>query len=84
MSGKRFPEVHKPQVLKSFTLSKASRGACSACRSNMGCFILFAYNILHIMCRVLLIDGDRLHCSTFPYIILVSCIIFTTRTDMRS
>jgi hypothetical protein len=36
------------------------------------------------MCRVSLIDGDRLHGSTLPYIILVSCIIFTTRTAMRS
>jgi hypothetical protein len=45
--------------------------------------------ILHVMycactCRVLLIDGDRLHGITLPYIILVSCIIFTTRTAMRS
>jgi hypothetical protein len=45
--------------------------------------------ILHVMycacmCRVLLIDGDRLDGSTLPYIILVRCIIFMTRTAMRN
>jgi hypothetical protein len=65
------PGVHKPQVLRSLTLSKASPGAYSARRSNMNCVIF----ILHVMycaftCRVLLIDGDRLYGSTLPHIIL--------------
>jgi hypothetical protein len=34
-------------------------------------FILFACDVLRITCRVLLIDGDRLHGSTLLYIILL-------------
>jgi hypothetical protein len=69
MSSRRSLEVRKPQVLRSLTMSKGSPGACSACRANMN------YFILHVMyyvctCRILLIDGDRLHGSTLPYIIL--------------
>jgi hypothetical protein len=78
------PEVRKPQVLRSLTLSKVSPGAYSACRCNMSCCILFACDVLHITCRILLIDGDRLHGSTLPYTIIVSYIIFSTRTVMRS
>jgi hypothetical protein len=69
-SSRRFPEVHKPEVLRNLTLSKVSPGAYGAYRSNMICFTLF---ILHVMdvcvtCRVLLIDDDRLHGSTLPCI----------------
>jgi hypothetical protein len=37
----RLPEVHKPQVLRSLTLSKASPNAYSSYRSNMIYFTLF-------------------------------------------
>jgi hypothetical protein len=47
-------------------------------------FYFIACDVLCITCRVLLIDDDRLHGSTLPYIILVSCIIFTTSTAMHS
>jgi hypothetical protein len=30
------------------------------------------------------VDGDRLYGSTLPYVIVVNCIIFMTRTAMRS
>jgi hypothetical protein len=45
-------------------------GACSAYRSNMVCFTLFLLHVMYlcITCRVLLIDHDRLHGSTLPYI----------------
>jgi hypothetical protein len=83
-SSRRFPEVHKAQVLRSSTLSESGLGACSVYRYNMSCFILFACDVLHITCRLFLIGGDRLHGSTLPYIVLVSCIIFMTRTAMHS
>jgi hypothetical protein len=69
-SSRWFPEVHKPHVLRSITLSKASLSAYSAYRSNMTCFILFLLHVMYlcIMCRVLLIDDDRLHGSTLPCI----------------
>jgi hypothetical protein len=65
-----FPEVHKPQVLRSLTLSKASPDAYSAYRFNMICFTLFLLHAMYscITCRVLLIDDDRVHGSTLPYI----------------
>jgi hypothetical protein len=68
-SSKRFLVVHKPHVLRSLSLSKASLGAYSAYRSNMTCFNLFLLNVMYlcITCRDLLIDDDRLHGSTLPY-----------------
>jgi hypothetical protein len=68
-SSKRFPEVHKPQVLRSLSLSKASPSAYSAYKSNMTYFTLFLLHVMYlcITCRVLLIDDDRLHGSTLPY-----------------
>jgi hypothetical protein len=69
-SSRRFLEVHEPHVLRSLTLSKASSGAYSAYRSNMIGFTLFLLHVMYlcITCRVLLIDGDRLHGSTLSYI----------------
>jgi hypothetical protein len=69
-SSRRFLEVHKPRVLRSLTLSNVGLGACSAYRSNMICFTLFLLHVMYlgIMWRVLLIDDDRLHSSTLPYI----------------
>jgi hypothetical protein len=46
-SSRRFPEVHKPQVLRSLTLSKASLSAYSAYRSNMIDFTLLHVLIVH-------------------------------------
>jgi hypothetical protein len=71
-SSKRFPEVQKPQVFRSLTLSKASPGAHSAYRSNVTCFTLFLLHVVYlcITSRVLLIDDGRLHGSTLPYNIL--------------
>jgi hypothetical protein len=71
-SSKRFPEVHKPQVLRSLTLSKASPSAYSVYRSNMTCFTLFLLYVMYlcIIYRVLLIDGDRFHSSTLLYFTL--------------
>jgi hypothetical protein len=40
-SSRRFPEVHKPQVLRSLTPSKESPGAYNAYRSKMIYFTLF-------------------------------------------
>jgi hypothetical protein len=58
--SRRFPKVDKPHVLRSFTLSKASPGACSTRRSNMNCF---SWHVMYcaFTCRVLLIDSDMLH-----------------------
>jgi hypothetical protein len=55
-------------------LEQGCPSACSARGANMNYFILF-YFILYVMycactCRILLIDGDRLHGSTLSYIIL--------------
>jgi hypothetical protein len=68
----RFPEVHKLQNLRSLTLCKASPSAYSAYGSNMTCLLLFiACDVLSITYMVLLVDGDRLHGSTLPYITLL-------------
>jgi hypothetical protein len=63
-------EVHKPQVFRSLSLSKASPGAYSAHRSNMIGFTLFLLYVFYlcITSRVLLIDDDMLHGNTLPYI----------------
>jgi hypothetical protein len=67
--------VHKHQVLRSITRlwSKASLGAYSTYGSNnMTCLLFFiACDVLCITYRVLLMDGDRLHGSTLPYITLL-------------
>jgi hypothetical protein len=64
-----FLKVHKPQILRSLSLSKASLDAYSAYRSNMTCFTLFLLHVMYlcITCRVLLIDDDRLHGSMLSY-----------------
>jgi hypothetical protein len=69
MSSRRFPEVHKPHVLRILTLSKASPGAYSLYRSKITCFTLFLLHVMYlcITYRIMLIDDDRLHGSTFPY-----------------
>jgi hypothetical protein len=68
-SSRRFLEVHKLQVLRSLTLSKASLGAYNAQLSNILPYFIVC-DVLCITCRVLMIDGDRLHGSTLPYISL--------------
>jgi hypothetical protein len=68
----RRAEVHKPQVLRSLILSKASPGAYSPCSANMSYLTFFiACDVLCITYRVFLDDSDRLHGSTLPYTILV-------------
>jgi hypothetical protein len=65
--------VHKRHVLRSVTWlwSKAIPGAYSSCGFNMTCLLYFiACDVLCIMYRILLIDGDRLYGSTLPYTIL--------------
>jgi hypothetical protein len=68
-----FPEVHKPQVVRSLTRRwrKASPDAYSTNRiNNVSCFTLIACDVLCTTCRVLFDDGDRLHGSTLLYTIL--------------
>jgi hypothetical protein len=40
-SNRRFPEVHKPQVLRRLTLSKANPDPYTSYGTNMTCFRLF-------------------------------------------
>jgi hypothetical protein len=62
------------QVLGSVTRlwSKASPGASCSYRANMSCFTFYACDVLCITYRILWVDGDMLHGSTLPYVILVA------------
>jgi hypothetical protein len=47
----------------------------------MSCFTLIACDVLYTMCRVLFDDGDRLHGSTLPFIIL-DTVVLLLRLDV--
>jgi hypothetical protein len=65
-SSRRFPEVHKHQVLGSLSLSKASPGAYSSYRTNMICFTL----LLVMYCALLI---------GYPWMIVIGCMVVPFR-----
>jgi hypothetical protein len=52
MLSRRFLEVHKPQVLRSLTLSKASPGAYSTYGSNKTSFYFILLHVMYCALRV--------------------------------
>jgi hypothetical protein len=82
--NRRFWKVRKPQASRSVTLNKASLGAYSSYgRINMTCASLL-HVMLCIKYRVLVLVMIGGMVVSFSILSLFSCIIFMTRSAMRS